>query len=117
MPEVFGCILPDLLAAKLCASGLSIDAAIFLYLYLKQRKPGVKINNVESLFETHLFGVPQATILSSILNIFINDLFILIAKTKLANFANGNTIYKDSKDIKTSLKILERESEMGTSQF
>lgn len=114
---MFGCILPDLLAAKLCASGLSIDAAIFLYLYLKRRKPGVKINNVESLFETHLFGVPQGTILSSILNIFINDLFILIAKTKLANFANGNTIYKDSKDIKTSLKILERESEMGTSQF
>lgn len=27
------------------------------------------------------------------------------------------TQYKDSKDIKTSLKILERESEMGTSQF
>ena len=44
-------------------------------------------------------------------NIFVNDLFIFINKAKLANFADNNTIYANSAEMKTLLDILEKDSE------
>ena len=46
----FLCIPHDLLVAKRHAYGLLEDTVIFLYLHLKRRKQGVKINDTESFF-------------------------------------------------------------------
>ena len=74
LSKVFDCIPHDLLLAKLHANGLSIDAIIFIYLYMKRRKEGVKINDTESLFKIFLSEVLQGSILRPILfSLFIND--------------------------------------------
>ena len=100
LSKAFDCIPHDLLMAKLYAFGLYMDAITFIYSYMKRRKQGVKINDTESLFKILLSGVPQGSILDPILfNIFINDLLFFINETKLANFADDNTIYAAKKDL------------------
>ena len=59
LSKAFDCIPHD----KLRAYGLSMDAITFIYLYMKKRKQGVKINDTESLFKILLSGVPQGSIL------------------------------------------------------
>ena len=100
LSKAFDCIPHDLLMAKLYTFGLYMDAITFIYSYMKRRKQGVKINDTESLFKILLSGVPQGSILDPILfNIFINDLLFFINETKLANFADDNTIYAAKKDL------------------
>ena len=104
LSKAFDCVLHDLLVARLHAYGLSKDGVTFI-------KQGVKINDIESIFQILLSGVPQGSILGQILfNIFINDLFLFINEVELANFADDNTIYTSKEDVKEVLKVLEKES-------
>ena len=114
LSKAFDCIPHDLLVAKLHAYGLSEDTVTFIYLYLKRRKQGVKINNTESLFQILLSGIPQGPIL---FNIFINDLFLFLEDIDLANFADNNTIYTANKNIEVLIKLLERESKSAIDWF
>ena len=91
LSKAFDCIPNDLLVAKLHAYGLSMDAITFMYLYMKRRKYGVKINGAECLFNILFSGVHQRSILGPIL--FNSDLLFFINEAKLANFADDNTIY------------------------
>ena len=50
-------------------------------------------------------------------NIFINDLFLFINKAKLANFADGNTIYANSAEMEMLQDILEKVSETAIKWF
>ena len=52
----FHCIPHDVLVAKRHAYGLLEDTVIFLYLHLKRRKQGVKINDTESFFRNTFIG-------------------------------------------------------------
>ena len=60
-----------------------MDTLVFMYSCLKRRKQNVKINNFEKLLKILVAGVPQGSILGSL---FINDLFLFIKETNLANF-------------------------------
>ena len=100
------------------AYGFSINTLVFIYSYLKRRKQNVKINNIESLLKILVSGVPQGSMLGSILfNLFINNLFLFIDKANLANFADDNTIYAISKDITSLLEILKSEWELAINWF
>ena len=72
---------------------------------------GVKINNVERLFEMHISSVPQGSLLvATHFNKFLNNIFIFITEAKLAYLADINAIYTGT--MKKLLEILKRKIEI-----
>ena len=46
------------------------------------------------MFSLHLFGVPQSSVLRSILfNIFLSDLFFVMKETEFTSYTDDNTLY------------------------
>ena len=83
----------NLLVAKQHAYGLNLNAAAFVYSYLKCQKQNVKIRSILSSFQTLLSGVQQGSVLGPILsNIFLNDLLVVLKKSQVHNFSDDNTI-------------------------
>ena len=67
--KAFDCIPHDLLIAKLHAYGLDFDTVTLQNLDLKDPKQNVRINNIFSVFQYILLGLPQGSILGLILAI------------------------------------------------
>lgn len=77
-----------LLTAKLHGYGLGIDIVNFLSTYLKEQKPKVSVNNISSIFELILLGVPQGSMLDQIsFSISHNGLSLRLKKLSWNNFA------------------------------
>ena len=118
LSKAFDCIPHDLLIAKIHAYGFDLDALTFIYSYLKRRRQCTSINNIHSMFQVLLSGVPQGSILGPILfNVFLNDIILFIENSDLHNFADDNTIAAASDSIEDLLTLLTKESEIAIDWF
>ena len=94
LSKAFDTLNHDLLLAKLSAYGFDAKSVTFLKSYLSDRHQRCKIGNTFSDWQKLIAGVPQGSILGPLLfNIFINDLFLIIEKCTLCNYADENTLY------------------------
>ena len=116
LSKAFDCIPHDLLMTKLNACGFDKLLSL-IYSYLKNRKH-VRINNVYSTFLELISGVPQGSVLRALLsNIFLNDLYMLITKASLHNYADDNTLSEYLSDLNSLIDILIKESQTSINWF
>ena len=107
LSKAFDCIDHQLLIAKLNAYGVDTNSLYFLASYLEKRKQRTKVNGSYSNFDDILSGVPQGSILGSLLfNIYICDLFFGIGDLDIASYADDNTPYTFSSELDVALKKL-----------
>ena len=92
LSKAYDCIPHQLLIAKLEVYELHKSSLNLLVDYLSGRKQRTKIGSVLSEWWKIICEIPQGSILGPILfNIFINDLFFIILKCDICNFADDNT--------------------------
>ena len=93
-----GALLMDLSKAFDCvptfkAYGVQDQSIKIIKSYVTDREQLVRIGNVHSSWKTTNKGVPQGSVLGPIFfNVFINDIFYLIKRARLTNYADDNTL-------------------------
>ena len=103
--------LSKLLIAKLNAYGFTLPALKLFHDYLSDTKQRTSVNNSYSTWFVIPFGLPQGSILGSLLfNIFLTDLFFILNNTDIANYADGSTPYTSSNGVNGLIKSLEEAS-------
>ena len=108
LSKTFDCICHDLLIAKLNAYGLSLSALKLVHSYLQKRKQKTKNGIAYSLWEEIVSGVPQASILGSLLfNIYLCDLFLSTEINYFTSYANDTTPYVTGNDSREVVSELE----------
>ena len=113
LSKTFDRLSHKLRLAKRDAYGFSIAALRLIHSYLTNRWLRTKINMSYSSWEDIIFGVPQGSILGTLLfNIFLCDLFFIMKETDFSSDADDNTPYRTADTIEEVIKLLERDSTM-----
>ena len=108
LSKAFDCLQHELLVAKLYANGLDFAAVKFVYSYLTGRKQRTKVSNMFSSWENICFGVPQGSILGTLLfYIYMCDLFYSTNDFSVASYADDTTPYVSDIDIHSVVTSLE----------
>jgi hypothetical protein len=118
LSKAFDCLPHDLMIAKLHAYGFDKSALNFIHSYLTERTQRTKVNGEYSSLRTLKYGVPQGSVLGPLLfNLFMNDIFYFIDKSKLANYADDTSTYLSDEGIFPFLHGLKSETEVVLEWF
>ena len=78
LSKALDCIPHDLLIAKLKAYGFDNYLVYYLYSYLNNRKPCVRINNEKSSLQNLTSGLPQGSLVGfTLFNLFLKIFYCL----------------------------------------
>ena len=104
--KAFGCLLHDLIIAKLDCQGFKNDALCLIFNYLSNGKQRVIINLFFTSFQNIISCVPKGFLLGLLLfNIFLTDIFIF-CPIEVASYADDNTPYATGDCLKTQTYCL-----------
>ena len=93
LSKAFDCLPLNLFLVKLQAYGVSPDAVTLIDSYLSDRRQQIRMGSNMSGLENLTNRVPLGSILGLLLfNVFINDIFYIIDKRSLYNYADDNTL-------------------------
>ena len=102
LSKAYDCVNHDLIIAKLKAYGVGENSLRLIQNYLSQRQQRVKVGSSFSEWLEIILGIPQGSILETILfNAFINDLLLFIKETSICNFTDDTTLYACGKELDT----------------
>ena len=108
--KAFDTVNHDILLLKLGHYGISDKALTWFKSYLTDRKQFVSLNGVESNMNIISCGVPQGSVLGSLLFLlYINDLPNISKHLKFFLFADDTNIYYVSNDLKNLEKKMNKE--------
>ena len=110
LSEAFDCLSHDLLIDKLHAYGIDTDSLNILQYYLSNRKQRTKVDSFRNSWEAILSGVPQGSILGSLLfNIFMCGMFL--KGTYFTGYADDSTSFVVRDNIRDVIKTLDEVGE------
>ena len=118
LSKAFDCLNHELPLAKLHASGFNRNSLALFHSCLSKRRQRVKNIASCSKWNVNNLGVALGSVLGPLLlNMYINDIFVLMKGTKIRKFSDDATLYSCDYEVKNVIISLEQDPNRLTEWF